>query len=250
MKPVSIDAHLKTIQAKGFPASSVVSPEQGAREQLKNFISGQFNDLFTQLCVIFPGFRAAVRTQAEFDEIRRQWVLAMLEGGIHTREQINAGLRLARRQNSDFIPGCGKFVAWCREGIQETSGLPTEDEVMREFDRYCANRGFYPSAEVFPWKSAIMYQIIPEARRRMREYNQTRSEVRNGVKKVLQYWLKRIHGGQQIPLVVAQIENRNRSRPASVSEVLDKDGSYREKGIEMLKEIRQRVLYKGTGRSA
>lgn len=97
MKPISVDAHVKTIQEKGFTTSTVVPPKQGSREQLKNFISGQFNDLFTQLCVIFPGFRATVRTQAEFDEMRRQWVLAMLEGGIHTREQINAGLRLARR---------------------------------------------------------------------------------------------------------------------------------------------------------
>ncbi|QXO56655.1 DNA replication protein [Morganella morganii] len=245
MKPVSVDTHVKTIQTKGFATSPVVPQEQQSREQLKNFISGQFNGLFTQLCVIFPGFRATVRTQAEFDEMRRQWVLAMLEGGIHTREQINAGLRLARRQGSDFVPGCGKFVAWCRDGIQEVSGLPAVDEVMREFDRYSANRGFYPTAEAFPWKSPIMYQIIPEAHRRMRQYGQTKTEVRNAVIKVLRYWLKRVQDGQPIPPVVPQIENRNESRQASVSEAIDKDGSYREKGREMLEEIRLRILHKG-----
>ncbi|MET4862993.1 replication protein P [Morganella morganii] len=206
--------------------------------------------LFDNLMQIFPAASSTVLSSPEdISSTKRQWVLAFVENEIASVEQLKAGMRIARRQTSDFWPSCGKFISWCKEGMLEVAGLPAVDEVMREFDRYSANRGFYPTAEAFPWKTAIMYQIIPEAHRRMRQYSQTRTEVRNAVIKVLRYWLKQVQDGKPIPPVVAQIENRNESRQASISEVIDKDGSYREKGLEMLKEIRHRVLHNSTGRT-
>ncbi|MCQ8812074.1 replication protein P, partial [Escherichia coli] len=72
------------------------------------------NGVFSQLLATFPP-SLANRDQNELNEIRRKWVLAYRENGITTMEQVNAGMRLARRQNRPFQPSPGHFVAWCRE---------------------------------------------------------------------------------------------------------------------------------------
>lgn len=58
-----------------------------------------FNALFSALRAAFPASVHSFSDQSEFDELRRQWALAFRENGITTMEQVNAGLRIARRQN-------------------------------------------------------------------------------------------------------------------------------------------------------
>ncbi|RXK74235.1 hypothetical protein ET132_27030, partial [Klebsiella pneumoniae] len=47
-----------------------------------------------------------------------------------TMEQVNAGMRVARRQNRPFLPSPGQFVAWCREEASVTAGLPNVSELV------------------------------------------------------------------------------------------------------------------------
>ncbi|MDU9118297.1 replication protein P, partial [Klebsiella pneumoniae] len=55
-----------------------------------------FNELFRQLLAVFPAL--ASKTPEEMNEMRRQWLLAFKENGIVSMEQINAGMRVARKQ--------------------------------------------------------------------------------------------------------------------------------------------------------
>ncbi|HHS8538984.1 TPA: replication protein P, partial [Escherichia coli] len=55
-------------------------------------------------------------------ELVRMNILAFRENGITTMEQVNAGMRVARRQNRPFLPSPGQFVAWCREEASVTAG--------------------------------------------------------------------------------------------------------------------------------
>ena len=57
-----------------------------------------FNTLFSALRAAFPASVSTFNDQNAFDELRRQWLLAFRENGITTMEQVNAGLRAARRQ--------------------------------------------------------------------------------------------------------------------------------------------------------
>lgn len=162
------------------------------------FISSQFNDLFSQLSQIFPGYRAAVRTQEDLNEMRRQWVLAMLEGGIRTREQIDFGLAVARQADSDFLPSCGRFVEWCKRGDAQRAGLPTEEQVYSEFLTYCKRRGGYDSAEDYPWKSDALYWLVTDLYRAMKNRNLTDGEVRQKAKALLVEMGKRLDRGEVI----------------------------------------------------
>ncbi|NGK77393.1 Replication protein P, partial [Escherichia coli] len=71
-------------------------------------------------------------------------VLAFRENGITTMEQVNAGMRVARRQNRPFLPSPGQFVAWCREEASVIAGLPNVSELVDMVYEYCRKRGLYP----------------------------------------------------------------------------------------------------------
>ncbi|EFI2133351.1 replication protein P, partial [Escherichia coli] len=89
-------------------------PEQYDEKPQVQQVAQIINGVFSQLLATFPA-SLANRDQNELNEIRRQWVLAFRENGITTMEQVNAGMRVARRQNRPFLPSPGQFVAWCRE---------------------------------------------------------------------------------------------------------------------------------------
>lgn len=61
-------------------------------------------------------------------------MLAFLENGITTMEQVNAGMRHARASESPFWPSHGQFIKWCKDS-KMVLGV-TIDDVMAEFHRY------------------------------------------------------------------------------------------------------------------
>ncbi|MEW0217863.1 replication protein P, partial [Escherichia coli] len=78
-------------------------PEQYDEKPQVQQVAQIINGVFSQLLATFPA-SLANRDQNELNEIRRQWVLAFRENGITTMEQVNAGMRVARRQNRPFLP--------------------------------------------------------------------------------------------------------------------------------------------------
>ena len=67
-------------------------------EAKKRQIASIFNDLFVQLQAAFPASMATIKEQSQLNEFRKQWMLAFLENGITTMEQVNAGMRQTRKQ--------------------------------------------------------------------------------------------------------------------------------------------------------
>lgn len=89
-------------------------PEQYDEKPQVQQVAQIINGVFSQLLATFPA-SLANRDQNELNEIRRQWVMAFRENGITTMEQVNAGMRVARRQERPFLPSPGQFVAWCKQ---------------------------------------------------------------------------------------------------------------------------------------
>ncbi len=134
-------------------------PEQYDEKPQVQQVAQIINGVFSQLLATFPA-SLANRDQNEVNEIRRQWVLAFRENGITTMEQVNAGMRVARRQNRPFLPSPGQFVAWCREEASVIAGLPNVSELVDMVYEYCRKRGLYPDAESYPWKSNAHYWLV------------------------------------------------------------------------------------------
>lgn len=110
--------------------------------------------------------------------------------------------------------------------IGETQDSPyglSLDKIKDEFKRYCRERGYYDSAELFPWSEPkpLMYWICTSVRQRMVRYNLSEADVDKALLKELQQWAAKIAAGEQVPVPATRIENKTRPRPAWM-DLLDK----------------------------
>lgn len=156
-----------------------------------------FNALFSELRATFPASVHSFNDQDAFDELRRQWLLAFRENGITTMEQVNAGLRVARRQERPFLPSPGQFIAWCREG-RSVLGIGSAD-VMAEYWKWQKLVFRYPSSEQYPWSKPVMYHICLELRHRSTEGQLSRQELEREAVAVLDMWERRVQSGKPVP---------------------------------------------------
>ena len=167
------------------------------REQMQQ-VAQIINGLFVQLAAAFPA-SLVNRSQEDVDEIRRQWVLAFKENGITTLEQVEAGMRMVRRQERPFLPSPGQFIKWCREG-HCVLGITTAD-VMAEYWKWRKLVFRYPSSEQYPWSKPVFYHICLELRRRGTDGQLSQKELEREASDILDMWEKRVLSGKPIPPV-------------------------------------------------
>ena len=166
----------------------------GKKEQVARI----FNELFVQLQAAFPASVSTIREQNKLNEFRKQWMLAFLENGITTMEQVNAGMRHARASESPFWPSPGQFIKWCKDS-KMVLGV-TIDDVMAEFHRYSKEKSLYPGGpERFPWRHPVMYWVVCDTRRAMYQRQLSEIEVEKHARRLLDDWAKKVASGQQIP---------------------------------------------------
>ena len=199
--------------AYGMPE---IQDEQPKAEVEKT--AGIFNVLFTQLKATFPAVMATIRTQEDLNEFRRQWLLALGENGIVSIEQVNAGMRIARRQEKPFMPSPGQFVAWCREG-KGPLGISAQD-VMDEFWKWRKLVFRYPTSEQYPWSQPVMYHICLELRRRGVDRQMTERELLAEAGELLGSWERRVASGKPIPPVRRALAAPTQAKGPTPAEIM------------------------------
>ncbi|MEN6691244.1 replication protein P [Enterobacter hormaechei] len=173
-------------------------PEQYTEREQTQQVAQIINGLFVQLAAAFPA-SLVNRSQEDVNEIRRQWVLAFKENGITTMAQVEAGMRMVRRQERPFLPSPGQFIKWCREG-RCVLGITTAD-VMAEYWKWRKLVYRYPSSELYPWPKAVYYHICLELRRRGTNGQLSLKELAREASDILDVWEKRVLAGKPIPPV-------------------------------------------------
>lgn len=174
-----------------------------------NEIEKQFNQIFIELKAVFPAITAVIKTQSDLDTFKKQWLLSFAENGITTLRQFEIGMKKARQQSTPFVPSPGQFISWCKEGEASDMGLPTVAQVMREFNKYSAEIGFScQTAEQFPWSHPVMYWIVTDLRKHMRQYNQSEFEVEKRAEMLINRWAKKLSNGEVIPEIRVQLEEK------------------------------------------
>lgn len=106
--------NISEIIAKGIPVEQQAKP-QGLT--IDEFAGHNINEIFKELCSIFPAWRNHMKTQEEFNAVRASFAKGMIENGITSMDQVKTGLAVARKQESDFFPSVGKFIGWCSNPI-------------------------------------------------------------------------------------------------------------------------------------
>ncbi|MBW5868610.1 DNA replication protein [Yersinia enterocolitica] len=176
-------------------------PKQQVPEQAAQI----FNELFRQLKAAFPALMTSIKDQSDLNELRRQWVLAFIENGITSIDQVNAGMKIARQQATPFLPSPGQFIAWCKQGATCAAGLPDADEIYDMVMDYAKRRDMFSSAEAFPWPSNPAYWMVTKLYSQQRVQGLSEQELRKRCGKELADMSKRIEAGEPIPAPVVQI---------------------------------------------
>ncbi|EOU3149220.1 TPA: replication protein P [Yersinia enterocolitica] len=176
-------------------------PKQQVPEQAAQI----FNELFRQLKAAFPALMTSIKDQSDLNELRRQWVLAFIENGITSIDQVNAGMKIARQQATPFLPSPGQFIAWCKQGATRAAGLPDADELYDMVMDYAKRRDMFSSAEAFPWPSNLAYWMVTKLYSQQRVQGLSEQDLRKRCGKELADMSKRIESGEPIPAPVVQI---------------------------------------------
>ncbi|EOU3063339.1 TPA: replication protein P [Yersinia enterocolitica] len=176
-------------------------PKQQVPEQAAQI----FNELFRQLKAAFPALMTSIKDQSDLNELRRQWVLAFIENGITSIDQVNAGMKMARQQATPFLPSPGQFIAWCKQGATRAAGLPDADELYDMVMDYAKRRDMFSSAEAFPWPSNAAYWMVTKLYSQERVQGLSEQDLRKRCGKELADMSKRIEAGEPIPAPVVQI---------------------------------------------
>jgi hypothetical protein len=91
------------------------------------------------LKAIFPAWAVAIKDPEIQSQAKAEWLKGLIENGINSDQQINAGLARCRAHNSPFLPSVGQFIFWCNDAINANNGIPTESEariaMLRELSK-------------------------------------------------------------------------------------------------------------------
>ncbi|EAO9706840.1 phage replication protein [Salmonella enterica subsp. salamae] len=216
----NLSEQLMNCDRENFHRLANVMPEAPAERPQVEQTAEIFNALFSALRAAFPASLHSFNDQAEFNELRRQWLLAFRENGITTMEQVSVGLRVARRQEKPFLPSPGQFIAWCREG-SGALGVSVDD-IMSEYWRWRKLVFRYPTSEQFPWrdKNPLYYHVCLELRRRGTEGQLSEKELIRAAGDILHDWEKRALAGKPIPPVRRALSAPSRDRGPTPAEML------------------------------
>jgi hypothetical protein len=89
------------------------------------------NKVFKSLKATFPAWQVAIKDPEIEAQARKEWLRGLLENGITSDLQIDAGLAKARAHNSPFLPSIGQFVEWCKSAAHDMAGLPSESDALQ-----------------------------------------------------------------------------------------------------------------------
>lgn len=197
---------LSAINNRDGAALSRIAGSHEPEKVLSSEAEQLVDSLFRQLKQIFPAAtQTNLRTEAEEKTAKRQWIAAFAENGIRTREQLSAGIRVARASSSPFWPSPGQFIEWCKQGDYRAAGLPSDQELYDMFRLFCRDRGLYDCAENYPWESNACFHMVTAVYNQMRSFNLTDGECRKRCAEQLQKMARRIEAGEEIPPPRAQL---------------------------------------------
>lgn len=163
--------------------------------------------IFNRLKATHLGWRANIKSQAEYDNARREWVRLLLEHRL-TPKEVERGLRVADTDKNPYLPSFGQFLEWCKTIDYHELGLPDVDQLLKLLDR--SLRFDFIEIQKLKFKSNAEYWLITDLYARNKKYSWKDETLRNQAEKALVEMAKRIVAGEQIPPPKPVIEEKNK----------------------------------------
>ena len=185
-------------QAKQVPAEFV---EQAELEVTR---------IFNALKGSHLGWRANIKTQAEYDNARREWLRLLLKHRL-TADEIAQGLEMAELDKNPYLPSFGQFFEWCKTVNYERLGLPSVDELLKRLNLFSAF-GF-DGVTQFKFKNDAEYWLLTELYQQNKKYGWKEETLRKQASEALAQMAKQVKAGT-VPKRTATIEKPKTYVPA------------------------------------
>ncbi|MCK8938079.1 replication protein P, partial [Haemophilus influenzae] len=115
------------------------------------------NWLFQELKSIFPGWRAAFETEADYLSAKKTWLRVLVREKI-TRPQLENGICEAEKSLDKFLPSVGLFVYWCKAYDYHALGLPNEAELYQRYNTFLGYAKF--NRDEFQYRSKVEFWLL------------------------------------------------------------------------------------------
>ena len=185
-------------QAKQIPAEFV---EQAELEVTR---------IFNALKGSHLGWRANIKTQAEYDNARREWLRLLLKHRL-TADEIAQGLEMAELDKNPYLPSFGQFFEWCKTINYERLGLPSVDELLKRLNLFSAF-GFDGITQ-FKFKNDAEYWLLTGLYQQNKKYGWKEETLRKQASEALAQMAKQVKAGT-VPKRTATIEKPKTYVPA------------------------------------
>lgn len=156
------------------------------------------------------GWRANIKTQAEYDNARREWLRLLLKHRL-TADEIAQGLEMAELDKNPYLPSFGQFFEWCKTVNYERLGLPSVDELLKRLNLFSAF-GFDGITQ-FKFKNDAEYWLLTDLYQRNRKNNWKDETLRKQATEALAQMAKQVKAGT-VPKRTVTIEKPKAYVPA------------------------------------
>ncbi|AGI32295.1 TPA: replication protein [Mannheimia haemolytica] len=163
--------------------------------------------IFNRLKATHLGWRANIKSQAEYDNARREWVRLLIENRL-TPKEVERGLKIADTDKNPYLPSFGQFLEWCKSIDYAELGLPDMDQFLKRLNHFSAF-GF-TEIDNFKFRSNAEYWLLTDLYERNRKHSWKDETLRNQAEKALVEMAKRIMSGEQIPPPKPVIEEKKK----------------------------------------
>lgn len=167
-------------QAKQVPAEFV---EQAELEVTR---------IFNALKGSHLGWRANIKTQAEYDNARREWLRLLLKHRL-TADEIAQGLEMAELDKNPYLPSFGQFFEWCKTVNYERLGLPSVDELLKRLNLFSAF-GF-DGVTQFKFKNDAEYWLLTGLYQQNKKHGWKDETLRKQASEALAQMAKQVKAG-------------------------------------------------------
>nr|DAK16880.1 MAG TPA: replication protein P [Bacteriophage sp.] len=178
--------------------------------------------MFIRLKSIFPAWKQAFASEAEYNETKQVWLEELFKAGIVNPQSLKRGLDLAAKSESPFFPSVGQFIAWCEFENYHELGLPTPEELSSRIQKYF---GYAKEPHNFKFRSKAEYYLLKTI---YDGYSKKKWEdCQKAMPKILAEVVEKARTGFEFPQIPELLEQKPKVIPPEVSK----------NGLAKIKEI-------------
>lgn len=178
--------------------------------------------MFIRLKSIFPAWKQAFASEAEYNETKQVWLEELFKAGVVNPQSLKRGLDLAAKSESPFFPSVGQFIAWCEFENYHELGLPTPEELSSRIQKYF---GYAKEPHNFKFRSRAEYYLLKTI---YDGYGKKKWEdCQKAMPKILAEVVEKARTGFEFPQIPELLEKKKKVIPPEVSK----------NGVAKIKEI-------------